>query len=575
MKALVLLSTIFAVSVSTLGFASTEVGNGGDVVSCPNLQNAAARTAELLDYYEARTMYGFPSQLSASASVEDNLNFLLSTFAKSEPEQAEKLSGWANTFFQEAAIMPGVELVDIDDSKHIAFPTGCKVEQIIIQKDVEYSFDKRYVINKDLWDLLDNANRAGLIFHELLYRDAIAHHGLKNGSRTLRLVNGLVASDQFHLVEPYERVKIWDEFGFQSVTINGIEMDMAPSANIHWSDTTPKKLLAFQSVKDQILPIPNGSIELQKNAVVELYPSGTVKSVTPTSYNGDSDLIYNDQHMKFRYSLELYENGTIKNASVDRMTVASKKYGTLQCVASIINSVSLYEDGTLKSCLVNIEEYTRRFTGEHYDLLVEIEKNNYIPAVHIQFDPEGSVNMIYSDDNTPAKISGTFPIQGVPREVTSLYVGPKENYQKNSYPVTTIATMKNQETFRVRNVNIAFRPGEVAFYDNGIVAGGTLANAVFLEITAKTTEGKSVIPIAPYVTCGLFGTKSRPVPTLFDKEGKVRMGAITYPTSFPNNYGPAIEISGGNIFSNEGNPVRDEGTRIYWDSLNRSENYCD
>lgn len=42
---------------------------------------------------------------------------------------------------------------------------------ILIQKDPQFPSEKRYSINLDLWNRLDGVNRAGMIMHEILYRE--------------------------------------------------------------------------------------------------------------------------------------------------------------------------------------------------------------------------------------------------------------------------------------------------------------------------------------------------------------------------------------------------------------------
>lgn len=64
---------------------------------------------------------------------------------------------------------------DIQDSLVRVFPRGCKIEQIAIQKEPAFPEDKRFTVSKDLWDLLDEDNKAGLVLHEIIYREALLY----------------------------------------------------------------------------------------------------------------------------------------------------------------------------------------------------------------------------------------------------------------------------------------------------------------------------------------------------------------------------------------------------------------
>ena len=50
---------------------------------------------------------------------------------------------------------------------------AAKVVQIALQKEPEFPGQKRYTINKDLWDRMDDVGKAGLIFDEILYTVAL------------------------------------------------------------------------------------------------------------------------------------------------------------------------------------------------------------------------------------------------------------------------------------------------------------------------------------------------------------------------------------------------------------------
>jgi len=152
--------------------AGRIVGNGGDVVVCRGANNSIL-SIELLDFYEARVERGQAIQLDPNKTVEENVAIYMDRLGSYDLYQKQRFQAYYQEFNNEARFMAGVELVDIPDSDHISFPAGCKVEQIAIQKNPKYPGERRYSINEDLWNQMTTADRAGLIMHEIIYRDTV------------------------------------------------------------------------------------------------------------------------------------------------------------------------------------------------------------------------------------------------------------------------------------------------------------------------------------------------------------------------------------------------------------------
>jgi hypothetical protein len=65
---------------------------------------------------------------------------------------------------------------------------------------------KKYIINQDLWSLLNNTNKAGLILHEIVYSDAIMRG--QNNSIYARYFNALLSSKEITKLSQKEYKKI-------------------------------------------------------------------------------------------------------------------------------------------------------------------------------------------------------------------------------------------------------------------------------------------------------------------------------------------------------------------------------
>ncbi|MFN7730246.1 MAG: hypothetical protein ACK5P7_13890 [Bdellovibrio sp.] len=134
------------------------------------------------------------SNLDRYQLVQANAHRLASRLDSFSPLLAKRYHEYINSFFNETNFVSGVELVDIPDSNGLIIPVDCKISQLVVMvSDGSYG-NKRYIINEDLWNLLDDDNKAATLFHEVIYRLAIETG--QNDSRWTRYFNAIVFSDQ-------------------------------------------------------------------------------------------------------------------------------------------------------------------------------------------------------------------------------------------------------------------------------------------------------------------------------------------------------------------------------------------
>ncbi len=194
-----------------------KAGNGGDVVDCRRTvwvpDNGqmdghweTAGTIELLDFYEGRVIRKIERDLGTDTlSVEEKLELAIERIEKLDPGRALLYRKWISEFWNEALFLDGINLIDVNDSDHVALPQNCQVTQIAIQKKPEFPEDPYYIINQDLWQALDNDGKAGLVLHEIAYREAIAE-GHENSVNTRYLVQHLTSNKV-----PEMTIKKWSE----------------------------------------------------------------------------------------------------------------------------------------------------------------------------------------------------------------------------------------------------------------------------------------------------------------------------------------------------------------------------
>ncbi len=144
-------------------WASNKVGNGGNILKC---ENGAERPAQLLDFYEGSITSGSTTAIS---NANDIVIERLKKLEAIHPSLGSSYLARFKKMVDEIEFRGDIELVAIDDSKHIAVPKGCQVVQIAVRRTDMSESGKRFLIRQDLWAGLPAFQRAGLLTHELIY----------------------------------------------------------------------------------------------------------------------------------------------------------------------------------------------------------------------------------------------------------------------------------------------------------------------------------------------------------------------------------------------------------------------
>jgi hypothetical protein len=184
-------------------------GSGGNVLHCAGGQPEY----QLLDYYEGRVLLDLTEDLGSGADEWAMVANVLTRYQKVDAYRAGLYQGWVAQFRNEWRMLVHTPLTPVDDYGYIQLPTGCSVKQVILQYPVEVPEDGRYYVDEDTWNELDTQTKAGLILHEVIYRDAI-RRGQEDSMRA-RYMTALVSSSQLATLTSYgSRVhtKLYDTY---------------------------------------------------------------------------------------------------------------------------------------------------------------------------------------------------------------------------------------------------------------------------------------------------------------------------------------------------------------------------
>jgi hypothetical protein len=211
----------------------SHAGNGGDVIYCANPLSGQKRI-ELLDLFESRVLRENALALGGEGwDYKRRITYVLDRLKRLDPYRAGIYAENASHFLDESEFTTD-ELPDIPDSLHIVLPKGCVIRQIVIQRTWVWTGAKRFVINKQLWEMLDDENRAALVLHETIYREALSLQ--QTNSINTRLFNGTLTSKAFETMrmeayiallksvafKPY-RVELGDDNWFNLPDHNGCD----------------------------------------------------------------------------------------------------------------------------------------------------------------------------------------------------------------------------------------------------------------------------------------------------------------------------------------------------------------
>lgn len=194
-------------------------GNGGGGVICRS-EHGKILTVKTLDVYEAE-LRQIPLEFGPKSDKPlVVVDYLLKRMAKRDPIQAEVYRKKAKEFFNPKVtrFLKDVELPFTEDTGAITLLKGCKIEQIILQRQPQVPEDHLHTVNEDLWRRLDANNQAALILHEVIYREWLLENQHLEKAQQIsfwaRYYNELILSPLLSQKESLEYVKLLKTCGF-------------------------------------------------------------------------------------------------------------------------------------------------------------------------------------------------------------------------------------------------------------------------------------------------------------------------------------------------------------------------
>ncbi|WP_408096560.1 hypothetical protein ACJVC5_16095 [Peredibacter sp. HCB2-198] len=189
MKQYLLVATMLAGLLFCLKvMAAGEKGNGGYSIVCRD-SNYQITSAELLDTYEGRLL--FKKNYAVELNSVEELVKVAQERVRKYVLFASKLNKEINLIEKNLIFIPeGHELESTDDAFPVIKKKGCEFEQL-----ANYTEAGEVFVSQEIYNHLDNVNKAALILHEAIYSIRRKALGETTSQNTRRLVSQLMATN--------------------------------------------------------------------------------------------------------------------------------------------------------------------------------------------------------------------------------------------------------------------------------------------------------------------------------------------------------------------------------------------
>lgn len=193
------------------------VGNGGGTIVCRN-PDRSIRSIEVLDLFEARVLRKNPTDLESFAGDwRAKVRAVIERLGKVSVLREKIYSDWLASFEEEAMVLEGVDFNNIPDTMNIGIPKGCEFVQVAVQIMPRFTGDHRYYLNGEYWRAMDDTQKAALVLHEIVYREALSYG--HTDSVATRYFMGLIVSPKILAEDSWSIVSTLKQVRFEQTDV--------------------------------------------------------------------------------------------------------------------------------------------------------------------------------------------------------------------------------------------------------------------------------------------------------------------------------------------------------------------
>ncbi|MFN8790615.1 MAG: hypothetical protein ACK5Y2_04085 [Bdellovibrionales bacterium] len=244
-------------------------GGGGNALIC---QENGKFTTRLLDLHEAEQL-DIEIDMGPAPDFVGKIEYVLKRLEKVSYARSHIYRAMIADFLtKDTQWVQNSVMPMIDDVKLTTFPRGCLLVQVAVQRPLEQKNvpnARTYIVDRDLFQLLDEESKAALLLHEVMYREA--RYSGKEDSIFTRHMVGLIASRE---VQKYSLKQFRDIMKYNGISC--LETDIIPSFFSYYGDA------ACNYTQNYRIPF-EGTIRFQLHDQNQKFPetSGLVRKALP------------------------------------------------------------------------------------------------------------------------------------------------------------------------------------------------------------------------------------------------------------------------------------------------------
>lgn len=343
-----MMTLIHLLFYSVLSLAGGDwVGNGGNVISCGN-------SLRLLDYFEADEQRRIPLELGPNhMSFQQKVYYVLHRLEDVNPTRAKMYKKWFRTFDEETQWFFVGKFLPIRDSGVVIIPEECEIKQVAMQRPNALIMpgDQRYVIDLRLFEKLSEDDKAGLVLHELIYREAI-ELGIAS-SPGVRYFNQVISSYLMRTFDSRMMLDLVRTAGLKHVDYHGFAVGLE-AAQYHEDGALKTATIWAGNLLGQNISAKYANF----------YPNGRIESFLYTSadnyvfsVNGQPLLMNHNGPLSRMFLLKFHENGNLMSGSVKDKTPLILN-GKQVLLSNLNGAVTFWPNGQLHTGFVESSDYS-------------------------------------------------------------------------------------------------------------------------------------------------------------------------------------------------------------------------
>lgn len=313
-------------SLKSVAGGGHVVGNGGYVLECHS--NGTNKWVSY-DLEEGLILNQLTPKYSSFKSYTEKARDVINRIHNINPFRAKLYKHWLFTFEAESQFLKtDTYLVDIPDISFGVVPKNCYLHQAIVQIASPSIGEARYFINSTIWQRLDENQKAALVIHELIYREAISEENRHQNSVQVRKLNQWLHSGKLESMTVQKYIELIRQLQFAQVDAHQI----------------PILLFAFKAKSDERIEYPVHFWNSQSVKSAQVYfvsdlkfPSIQVKYKCPAN-------VYQLTTMEGR--VEFYTSNKVKTLS---MPVFASESSSESCYGGLVNLNAFGFNGMLKA----------------------------------------------------------------------------------------------------------------------------------------------------------------------------------------------------------------------------------